>query len=96
MEHRGRGRAHTAVRRRAGGSLETRGGDLHPVPGSAPRIYRRFYELVGDYATIQVPTELLTGVAPPTTEIVLRRAGAADFEAIDAIYATWWRRRTGR
>ena len=89
MEHRGRG-ALTPLFAAALDAASDRGAAISTLFPSAPRIYRRFsYELVGDYATIQIPTELLTGVSSPTTEIGLRRATAADFGAIDAIYATW-------
>lgn len=56
---------------------------------TAPRIYRRFgYEVVTDLETIEVPTSVLGQVARPTT-VHTRRAVAADFDAVRAVYDAW-------
>ena len=89
LEYRGRGVLSPLMGAALAGARE-RGAVISSLFPSAPRIYRRFsYELVGDYATVRVPTELLSTVPPPESEVRLRRATAADFGDIDRIYSTW-------
>ena len=89
LEYRGRGVLSPLMAAALTGARE-RGALISSLFPSAPRIYRRFsYELVGDYATIRVPTQLLATVAPPEGEVRLRRATPADFAEIDRIYQTW-------
>jgi len=68
---------------RAGGAAIS---TLYPT---APGIYRRFgYELVGGLLTLEIPTASLATVRPGSG-VVLRRATAADFDAIRAVYDRW-------
>ena len=63
---------------------------------SAPGIYRRFgYELVSDYRTVRLPSELLARVASPLTTVGLRRATAEDAAEIDRVYTAWAARQNG-
>ncbi len=56
---------------------------------TAPRIYRRFgYEVVTDLDTIELPTHVL-GSIPRPAAVRTRRAVAADFDAIRAVYDAW-------
>jgi predicted acetyltransferase len=56
---------------------------------TAPRIYRRFgYEVVTDLDTIELPTRVLGMVARPAV-VRTRRAVAADFDDIRAVYDAW-------
>ena len=56
---------------------------------TAPQIYRRFgYEVVTDLETIEVPTRVL-GSIPRPAAVRTRRAAAADFDAIRAVYDAW-------
>lgn len=56
---------------------------------TAPRIYRRFgYEVVTDLETIEVPTHVL-GSIPHPAAVRTRRAAAADFDAVRAVYDAW-------
>ena len=66
-----------------------RGAVISTLFPSAPGIYRRFgYELVADFATVQVPTAALAAVAAPAA-ISTRRATAADLEAVRTVYDRW-------
>ena len=56
---------------------------------TAPRIYRRFgYEVVTDLDTVELPTRVIGSIARPATART-RRAVAADFDAIRAVYDAW-------
>jgi predicted acetyltransferase len=89
LEHRGRG-VLTPLMAAAMESARERGAAISTLFPSAPRVYRRFsYELVSDYMTVRVPTQLLMTVAPPETEVRLRRATQQDVAEIDRIYTTW-------
>ena len=89
LEYRGRG-AFAPLMAAALVSARDSGAAISTLFPSAPRIYRGFsYELVGDYVTIRVPTQLLASVAPPETEVQLRRATAEDFGELDRIYTSW-------
>ena len=89
LEYRGRG-AFAPLMAAALADARERGAAISTLFPSAPRIYRGFsYELVGDYVTIRVPTQLLASVAPPETDVRLRRATAKDFGEIDRIYVSW-------
>jgi len=66
-----------------------RGAFISTLFPSAPRIYRRFgYEMIAEYVRVKIPTSILAAVPPPTT-IRTRRADAADFDAIRALYDAW-------
>jgi predicted acetyltransferase len=87
-EYRGRGAlgplfAETLAAARARGAVVS---TLFPT---APRIYRRFgYEVVADFFTAQVPTAALASVNRPD-HVRARRAGPADYPAIQAVYDAW-------
>lgn len=56
---------------------------------TAPGIYRRYgYELISSYDTVEVPVAALSQVKP-VEGITLRRAGAADFDALRHVYDVW-------
>ena len=56
---------------------------------TAPGIYRRFgYEVIGSFDAVEVPTAALAGVRP-VPGITLRRAVAADFDAVRGVYDEW-------
>src|SRR5215207_7004522 len=56
---------------------------------TAARIYRRFgYELIADYASVEVRTEALASVTPPQP-VRTRRARVEDFDAVRQIYDAW-------
>lgn len=56
---------------------------------TAPRIYRRLgYEVVTGLDTVEVPTHVL-GLVPRPVGVSTRRASAADFDAVRAVYDTW-------
>ena len=56
---------------------------------TAPRIYRRFgYEVVTDLDTVELPTRVL-GSVPRPAGVRTRRAVAADFDDIRAVYDAW-------
>ena len=66
-----------------------RGAVVSALFPTAPRIYRRFgYEVVTDLETIELPTSVLGLVARPAT-VRTRRAVAADFDAVRAVYEAW-------
>ena len=66
-----------------------RGAVVSALFPSAPGIYRRFgYELVADFATVQVPTAALAAVAAPASTST-RRAVAADLESVRSVYDRW-------
>lgn len=70
-------------------AAKERGAVVSGLFPTAPRIYRRFgYEVVTDLETIEVPTSALGSVARPTT-VRTRRAVAADFDAVRAVYDAW-------
>src|SRR5512133_50642 len=70
-------------------SAKQRGALISALFPSAPRIYRRFgYETIADYVRVEVPTSILAAVPGPPT-IRTRRAAAADFDAIRALYDAW-------
>lgn len=87
-EHRGQGiltPLFASVLRNA----KQRGALISALFPSAPRIYRKFgYETVAEYARVEIPSRIVAEVPRPTT-IQTRRASAADFDAIRAIYDTW-------
>jgi len=56
---------------------------------TAPGIYRRYgYEILGSYDAVEVPTAALAAVRP-VEGIALRRATAADFDAVRRVYDAW-------
>jgi predicted acetyltransferase len=70
-------------------NAKQRGALISALFPSAPRIYRKFgYETVAEYARVEIPSRIVAEVPRPTT-IQTRRASAADFDAIRAIYDTW-------
>jgi predicted acetyltransferase len=87
-EHRGQGAlgplfAETLQYARSRGALIS---TLFPT---APGIYRRFgYELVGEFVTVEVPTQSLAAAIPPVS-VTTRRATADDFDQIRAVYDAW-------
>jgi predicted acetyltransferase len=70
-------------------NAKQRGALISALFPSAPRIYRKFgYETVAEYARVEIPSRIVAEVPRPTT-IQTRRASAADFDAIRAVYDTW-------
>ncbi len=67
----------------------SRGAVISTLFPTAPGIYRRFgYELVADFATVEVPTSALAAVRAPRSTTT-RRAVVADVDAIRSVYDTW-------
>lgn len=89
-----------AAERRGGGLLDGlfraalaegrgRGEVISTLFPTAPGIYRAFgYELIGSYDAIELPTAALTGVRP-APGVRVRRAAAADFDAVRRVYDAW-------
>ncbi len=87
-EYRGRGLL-TDLFRHTLESAKDRGATLSTLFPTAARIYRRFgYELVGDFATVQVPSWVLGFVHRPA-DVHTRRATEADVDAIRDLYESW-------
>jgi predicted acetyltransferase len=87
-EHRGQGIL-TPLFASLLGNAKQRGALISALFPSAPRIYRKFgYETIAEYVRVEIPSRILAEVPRPTT-IHTRRASAADFDAIRAVYDTW-------
>lgn len=70
-------------------AARARGAVVSTLFPTAPRIYRRFgYEVIADFATVEVPTVALAGVTRPEG-MRTRRATAADVAAIQGVYDAW-------
>jgi predicted acetyltransferase len=66
-----------------------RGAVISTLFPTAPGVYRRFgYELIADFVTVELRTAMLAAVPRPTG-VRTRRATAADFDAIRAVYDAW-------
>ena len=66
-----------------------RGANISGLFPSAAGIYRRFgYELIADYVAVEVRTQSLAALPRPQS-VRTRRAGAADFDSVRAVYDTW-------
>jgi predicted acetyltransferase len=66
-----------------------RGAVISTLFPSAARIYRKFgYETIAEYLTVEVPSRSLAAVSRATA-VRTRRAVAADFDAIRAVYDAW-------
>jgi predicted acetyltransferase len=66
-----------------------RGAVISTLFPTAPGVYRRFgYELIADFVTVELRTALLADVPRPA-DVRTRRARAADFDAIRAVYDAW-------
>ena len=87
-EHRGQGiltPLFTSLLRNA----KQRGALISALFPSAPRIYRKFgYETIAESVRVEIPSRILAEVSRPTT-LRTRRASAADFDAIRAVYDSW-------
>jgi predicted acetyltransferase len=93
-EHRSRGLLSPLFHAVLAGAKE-RGATISTLFPSAPGIYRRFgYDLVADFLTVRVPTQVLAQVAAPAG-VLVRRAESADIEAIRAVYDAWAREQNG-
>ena len=69
--------------------LRERGEVISTLFPTAPGIYRRFgYELISSYDTIELPTVALSAVQP-AAGVTLRRASAADLDAVRTVYDAW-------
>jgi predicted acetyltransferase len=72
-----------------------RGAKISGLFPSAAGIYRRFgYELIADYMAVEVRTQGLAAVPRPQG-VRTRRASAADFDSVQAVYDTWARAQNG-
>lgn len=70
-------------------NAKQRGALISALFPSAPRIYRKFgYETIAESVRVEIPSRILAEVPRPTT-LRTRRASAADFDAIRAVYDTW-------
>ncbi len=88
-EHRGAGLLDDLMRAVLDEGMRDRGEVLSTLFPTAPGIYRRYgYELVSSYDTVEIPTSLLASVPAPE-RTTLRRAEAADFDAVRRVYSTW-------
>jgi len=87
-EYRGRGTL-TPLFTETLSAARSRGAVISTLFPTAPRIYRRFgYEVIGDFVTVEVPSQALSAVAP-AEGVRTRRARATDVEAIRRIYDLW-------
>lgn len=88
-EHRGAGLLDDLMRAVLDEGMRDRSEVLSTLFPTAPGIYRRYgYELISSYDTIELPTSRLATVPAPE-RTTLRRAGAADFDAVRHVYSTW-------
>lgn len=70
-------------------AAKERGAVVSGLFPTAPRIYRRLgYEVVTGLDTVEVPTHVL-GLVPRPSDVTTRRASAADFDAVRAVYDAW-------
>lgn len=77
------------------GEAREQGAAISTLFPTAPGIYRRFgYELIGELATVSVPTAALQQVRRPAG-IRTRRASEGDFDAVRACYDRWGVDRNG-
>jgi predicted acetyltransferase len=87
-EHRGRGvltPLFTSLLRNA----MQRGALISTLFSSALRVYRKFgYEMIAQSVMVEVPSTVLAAVPRPET-METRRAAAADFDGIRAVYNSW-------
>lgn len=66
-----------------------RGAVISTLFPTAPGIYRRFgYEVVADYATVELPTSALAAVRAPSATTT-RRATVEDVPAVWSVYDRW-------
>jgi predicted acetyltransferase len=87
-EHRGTGLLDNLMRAILAEGRD-RGEVISTLFPTAPGIYRRYgYELVTSYDSVEVPTAALAAVRP-VEGITVRRAGAADFDAVRRVYDAW-------
>ena len=88
-EHRGAGLLDALMAAVLDEGMRERGEVISTLFPTAPGIYRRYgYELVSSCDTVEIPTSRLASVPRPEST-TLRRATAADFDAVRRIYATW-------
>lgn len=88
-EHRGRGLLDNLMAAVLEEGLRERGEVISTLFPTAPGIYRRYgYELISSYDTVEIPTARLASVPKPEKTTV-RRATAADLDAVRRVYATW-------
>ncbi len=77
-------------------AARSRGAVISTLFPTAPRIYRRFgYEVIGDFVTVEIPSQALAAVAPVPEAVRTRRATTSDVEAIRGIYDTWASQQNG-
>jgi predicted acetyltransferase len=69
----------------------SRGCAISTLFPTVPAIYRPFgFETITDYQTVELPTAALAAVAAPRSGTVdVRRASAADFDAVRQVYDRW-------
>lgn len=88
-EHRGAGLLDDLMAAVLDEGVRERGEVISTLFPTAPGIYRRYgYEVVSSYDTVEIPTSRLAAVPKPE-RTTIRRATAADFEAVRRTYATW-------
>lgn len=88
-EHRGAGLLDDLMIAVLEEGLLERGEAVSTLFPTAPGIYRRYgFELVSSYDTVEIPTSRLASVPAPQ-HTTIRRATAADFDAVRHVYATW-------
>ncbi len=88
-EHRGAGLLDDLMAAVLEEGLRERGEVISTLFPTAPGIYRRYgYELISSYDAVEIPTARLASVPKPEATTV-RRAVAADVDAVRHTYATW-------
>ena len=88
-EHRGAGLLDDLMAAVLEEGLRERGEVVSTLFPTAPGIYRRYgFELVSSYDTVEIPTAKLASVPAPQ-DTTVRRATAADFDAVRHAYASW-------
>lgn len=88
-EHRGSGLLDDLLAGLLADGLVRRGEVVSTLFATAPGIYRRFgYEVVGSLDTVAIPAAALAGIRQEES-VTLRRATAADVEAVTGLYDRW-------
>lgn len=95
LEHRGRGLLGPLMRSAVAAAAE-QGAVISTLFPTAPRIYRRYgYELISSITTVEIDTTALAMIPPYEEGVTLRRATAADVDALLGCYLVWAQAQNG-
>ncbi|MFX4272563.1 GNAT family N-acetyltransferase [Propionibacteriaceae bacterium Y1685] len=95
LEHRRRGLLGPLMRSAVAAAAE-QGAVISTLFPTAPRIYRRYgYELISSITTVEIDTTALATIPPYEEGVTLRRATAADVDALLGCYLVWAQAQNG-